>query len=51
MNHYFVHDTHIGEIILEAILDRLTNLSFNRKNFSRIRACSIKKEPSYRKKR
>ena len=43
MNHYFVHDTTIGEIILKANLDRLTKISFNRKHLSRIKACSLKK--------
>ena len=43
MNHYFVHDTPIGELILEANLNYLVRISFNRKYLNRIKACSIKK--------
>ena len=43
MNYYFVHDTPIGELILEANLNYLVRISFNRKYLNRIKACSIKK--------
>tara|TARA_B100001121_G_C18585606_1_gene571943 strand:- start:111 stop:593 length:483 start_codon:yes stop_codon:yes gene_type:complete len=43
MNHYFVHDTPIGELILEANLSYLIKISFNRKHLNRIKACSLKK--------
>ena len=43
MNHYFVHDTPIGELILEANLDHLIKISFNRKHLNQIHACSLKK--------
>ena len=43
MNHYFVHDTPIGELILEANLNYLVKISFNRKHLNRVKACSLKK--------
>ena len=43
MNHYFVHDTPIGELILEANLNYLLKISFNRKHLNRFKACSLKK--------
>ena len=43
MNHYFVHDTPIGELILEANLDYLTKISFNRKHLNQVKSCSLKK--------
>ena len=43
MNHLFVHDTPIGELILEANLDYLIKISFNQKYLNQIRASSIKK--------
>ena len=43
MNHYFVHDTPIGELILEANLSYLIKISFDRKHLNRIKACSLKK--------
>ena len=43
MNHYFVHDTPIGELILEANLNYLVKISFNRKHLNRVKVCSLKK--------
>ena len=43
MNHYLVHDTPIGELILEANLDHLIKISFNRENINQVKACSLKK--------
>ena len=43
MNHYFVHDTPIGELILEANLDHLIKISFDRKHLTRIKKSSLKK--------
>tara|TARA_Y100000591_G_scaffold79219_1_gene66370 strand:- start:371 stop:853 length:483 start_codon:yes stop_codon:yes gene_type:complete len=43
MNHYFVHDTPIGKLILEANLNYLVKISFNRKHLNRAKACSLKK--------
>ena len=44
MNHYFVHDTPIGELILEANLDYLIKISFNRKHLlERVKASFPKK--------
>ena len=43
MNHYFVHDTPIGELILEANINYLVKISFNRKHLNRVKACSLKK--------
>ena len=43
MSHYLVHDTPIGELILEANLDHLIKISFNRENINRVKACSLKK--------
>ena len=43
MNHYLVHDTPIGELILEANLDHLIKISFNRKHLNQVKACSLKK--------
>ena len=43
MNYYLVHDTPIGELILEANLDHLIKISFNGENINRVKACSLKK--------
>ena len=43
MNHYLIHDTPIGELLLEANLDHLIKISFNQKNFKRIKTCLLKK--------
>ena len=43
MNHYFVHDTPIGELILEANLNYLVKIRFNRKHHNRVKVCSLKK--------
>lgn len=43
MNHYLVHDTPIGELMLEANLDHLIKISFNRENINQVKACSLKK--------
>ena len=43
MNHYLVYDTPIGELILEANLDHLIKISFNRENINQVKACSLKK--------
>ena len=43
MNHYLVHDTPIGELILEANLNHLTKINFNRKRLNQIKSCSLKK--------
>ena len=43
MNHYLVHDTPMGELVLEANLDHLIKISFNRKHLNRVKACSLKK--------
>ena len=43
MSHYLVHDTPIGELILEANLDHLIKISFNRENINQVKACSLKK--------
>ena len=43
MNYYFVHDTPIGELTLEANLNYLVKISFNRKHLNRVKACSLKK--------
>ena len=50
MNHYFVHSTLIGDLILEANLNYLVRISFNRKYLNRIKACSIKKNLTLEKK-
>ena len=42
MNHYVVHDTPIGELILGANLDHLIKISFNRKHLNQIQSCSLK---------
>ena len=31
MNHYFIHDTPIGELVIETNLDSLINISFSDK--------------------
>ena len=31
MNHYFIHDTPIGELVIETNLDSLINISFRDK--------------------
>ena len=43
MNYYLVHDTPIGELILEANLEHLIKISFNRGHLNRVKACSVKK--------
>jgi methylated-DNA-[protein]-cysteine S-methyltransferase len=43
MNHYLVHDTPMGELVLEANLDHLIKISFNRKYLNRVKVCSLKK--------
>ena len=43
MNYYLVHDTPIGELILEANLDHLIKISFYRKNINQVKARSLKK--------
>ena len=43
MNHYFVHDTPIGELILEANSDYLIKISFNRKHLNQVGSFSAKK--------
>ena len=43
MNNYFIHDTPIGELILESNLDCLLKISFNRKHLDRVKAGSLKK--------
>ena len=43
MNHYLVHDTPIGELLLEANLDHLIKISFNQKNLKRVKTCLLKK--------
>ena len=49
MNHYFVHDTPIGELILEANLDHLIKISFDRKHLTRVKDSSLKKKLNLRK--
>ena len=43
MNHYLVHDTPIGELILEENLDHLIKISFFRENINQVKASSLKK--------
>ena len=43
MNHYLVHDTPIGELILEANLGNLIKISFFRENINQVKARSLKK--------
>ena len=43
MNHYVVHDTPIGELILEENLDHLIKISFFRENINQVKASSPKK--------
>ena len=43
MNNYLVHDTPIGELVLEANLEYLIKISFNRKHHTQVKACSLKK--------
>ena len=43
MNYYLVHDTPIGELILDANLEHLIKISFNRGHLNRVKACSVKK--------
>ena len=43
MNNYLVHDTPIGELVLEANLDHLIKISFNRKHLTQAKSCSLKK--------
>lgn len=49
MNNYLVHDTPIGELVLEANLDHLIKISFNRKHHTQVKACSLKKKLNLRK--
>ena len=43
MNHYLVHDTPIGELLLEANLDHLIKISFNQKNLKLVNTSLLKK--------
>ena len=43
MNYYLIHDTPIGELILEANLGHLIKISFNREIINQVKTCSLKK--------
>ena len=43
MNNYLIHDTPIGELMLEANLGHLIKISFFRENINQVKACSLKK--------
>ena len=44
MNHYFIHDTPVGELVLEANLNYLTKISFKDKAYNYTKSSSINRK-------
>ncbi len=44
MNYYFIHETPIGELLLEANLEYLIKISFNGKHTNRINSSSFNRK-------
>ena len=44
MNHYIIHDTPVGELIIEANLKYLIKISFKSKTLNQVKICSINRK-------